>query len=190
MNSAVWDFWKQIIYGTVSSAYVVAVALICILQYVLHVHRLCEQRRRHESERDQRRKLASTLRDVQAQQLVSRVESQILHEFIVSQDPQRAIADLLRRFVPNKAEDFAAVLEVQEKRLRVLQARGLSSISQANLRLDRSLRQQAQTEGAAVAEGAGLLCTELWASLGHADRQKVCRLFVVAAPSDSAGTLF
>ncbi|NOX53030.1 MAG: GGDEF domain-containing protein [Planctomycetes bacterium] len=190
MSSAAWEFWKQIAYSTVSSAYVVAMALVCILQYVLHVHRLSEQRRRNDAERRQKEKLASALRDVQSRQLVSRTESQILHELIVADDLHRAIAELLRQFVPNKATDFAAILECHEEIPRVVLARGLSGGSQAQLRLDRSLRQTALTEGATVVEGARLLGTKLWASLSPADRRKVCHLFLVAAQSDSAGTFF
>ena len=190
MNSQIWELCTQIVRGTVSSTYVVAMAMICVLQYVLHMHRLTQEREKSEYQKRQKRELASALRCAEAEQSISRLENQILREYLSAPDAQRGLACLLRHFVPHPETGFAALLELHDDETVIHRSRGLSQASCRGLFIDPELREQVEKERAIVFEGSQLLGSRLWSSLAPDDRGKVREIALIAsAEGDSTETV-
>src|SRR5438094_572619 len=113
--SGLFDFAN----ATVSTGSVVALAVICLLQYALHIHRLNRFRREVDD-------VASELSDVVRDRTVTRFEVQALREFVSQQDFDRAMRVFLRRFVSDPDSSFAAFLRPEQGKWTVSQSLGLS----------------------------------------------------------------
>src|SRR3990172_6669305 len=120
----------------VSAGSVVALALICVLQYAAYVHRRAKLRRQNELLRSQMDGLETELVDVQKDRSLARLENQILREFVSETEVNRALGLLLKRFVPNTSEGFGALVRLGTSSMLVEQYRGLEAESQAELRID------------------------------------------------------
>lgn len=96
-----------------------ALAVICLLQYVLHIHRLNCFRREADD-------VASELSDVVRDRTVTRFEVQALREFVSQQDFDRAMRVFLRRFVTDPGRSFATFMRPEQGKWTVSQSLGLS----------------------------------------------------------------
>jgi len=174
------QIWMRVIHGTVSSGYVIAMALICLLQYVLYLHRLAQSHQARASYCREKSEIEAALQIVTNERSLSRIENQLLREYITQAEPERGLERLLRHFVPDKSNGFSALLEIHSGRLGTRCDRGLSAGSRRDLVIDPEFVERVSAERSLVLEGSTLLESRLWASLSADDRRKVCQVFLFA----------
>lgn len=176
---------------TVSGGYVLALTLICLVQYAFHMYRSASARRQNERFRRKVQSLEEDLQLMQKNGTLSRLENQILREFVSQTEIDKALALLLRRFVPDSSQGLGAFVEFDDAGHRVDPVRGLTQQSRDNLRIESSLRDEVSRDRIVTLEGAKLHESELLASLSATDRRKVTRLYLLGVGSQEriAGTL-
>ena len=182
---AVWNSLSS----TISGGYVLAIALICLVQYLFHVHRQAQACRQLDSFRRERDGLEGDLQLAEKERMVSRLENHILREFVAETEIDKALGLLLKHFVPFPEGGFAAFVESGEGRDTVTRSRGLSKKSQQSLRVDPEFRARLLRERLILVEKAELRDSALFDSLSKAERDKASRVFL-AAVTESDGVVF
>lgn len=172
--------WLQYLtQSAVAGGYLVAFAIVCLIQYLYTVAR----QRRHQEEMDRVRReaehLESELKVLNRDQTVARLENQILREILGQTEFSKALDHLLRRLVSNPVDGFAAFLELGPEQGGPRQSRGLSEDSCRNLRLDDSLIETLRMQKTVALENLVLQRSRLFACLSPADRKKARQVFVV-----------
>src|SRR5258708_4501880 len=116
----------------VASGCAVALTIICLLQYVVHVHRMALTDRLLLTTREQKalvdrelEYISEELAEARRERTASRFESQVLRDFVSQTESEKAMRAFLRRFVPNPDEGFAAFLRHDQGRLVIGQSQGL-----------------------------------------------------------------
>jgi diguanylate cyclase (GGDEF)-like protein len=185
------DHFIQVAQRSVAGGYVFALALVCTIQYMYQVYRNVQARRLKERFCTEMQGLEESLQLTQKDRTLTRLENQILREFVSQTELEKALAVLLRRFVPNANDGFGAIVQFDGDRFDVNHSRGLQEESIRNLRIDRDLLDEAQQNGIVVLEDARMRESKLLASLAEPDRDKVRSLFLVAIgePGDVVGIL-
>jgi diguanylate cyclase (GGDEF)-like protein len=178
-----FDRFLSLADGAVAGGYVLALGLICVLQYMLHVYRLSEASRESERRRDEVKTLQSDFRSAQWDRTLSRLENSILREFVALSGIDKSLELLMRRFVPNCDTGFGVFLQcsvADGQQYGVRHSRGLSGESREQLRVDDDLLRKVVRERVLVLTVAELQSSTLLRSLSATDRRKVSRLNLVA----------
>lgn len=157
----------------------VAFALVCLLQYAYSMLRHKRFQAQVEKFRLEAEELESELKSVNRDQAVTKLENQILRDILNQADFSKALEQLLRRFVPNPTDGFAAFLELHQEVHALRQSRGLSDDSCRSICLDDGLIEALRIQKAVVLEQLGLQRSRLFACLAPADRKKVRQIAVV-----------
>lgn len=175
---------------SVSSGCVAALAMICLLQYLAHVHRINRVRREmagvkaeHELVRYELAGVADELQDMKRDRTVTRFEAQVLREFVAQEDGDKALRMFLRRFVPNPAEGFAAFLRHEDGRLCVAQSHGLLDDGTATMAIDKRLLPRLLRGEAISLNQHEVRFSGMWESFSPGDRRKIQRLHLVGTGS-------
>lgn len=164
--------------ASVSSGYVVALAIICLLQYAAHVHRIRRVRREKDRHLCELSGVASRLNTEQRERFLSQYENEVLREFLEERTGERALRRFLRRLVPDTNTGWAALLRRRDTGWCVVQCQGLDAESVESLRWD-SNWDAALSGGETLAFSTeSLSASELWKSLSAADRAKARRVYV------------
>lgn len=183
----VWASWSEWAQLSVSGGYLVALASICLLQYIVHTYRLSQSqsereqlRRATESYRSEMAELETELNMIQRDRTLVKLENQILREFVAETECDRALALLLRRYVSSTRDDFAAYLACRDGEFTVTHSRGLfASWGWEKIAVDSPLLEELRKGEPVVLQESGLYSSRLFASLPPADRQRVCQLFLL-----------
>jgi diguanylate cyclase (GGDEF)-like protein len=164
----------------VSGGYVLALAAICLLQYVAHIYGLSASHRDRKHFRQQIDGLESQLSTMQRERQLGRFENQMLREFVSQADSQRAISLVLRRLVPNADEGFACFMRCEADALFTDQTRGLTRESQPDRMIDAELLRRSRAEKVLQLDLAAVRKSSVWEALSGFDRAKVRQLFLMA----------
>jgi len=165
---------------SVAGGYVVALALVCLLQYVLYVYRLTLERKRNQEYRSEMDGLEVELEGVQKDRTLSRLENHILREFVSETDLPKALELLLLRYTPNRDEGFGVFVEIEDHKQVVVHSRGLADESLSKLQVDSALLEMLAVQRLLMLEGSKLQESGILEDLSLIDRGKVQRLFLVA----------
>ncbi|GIX05368.1 MAG: hypothetical protein KatS3mg114_1237 [Planctomycetaceae bacterium] len=167
-----------------------ALSLVCLLQYAVHVWRQERIRRlarelQHKAERlnGEVQQLQGELQTVNHERSLQKLENAVLREVLAHTDSSRAIQTLLRRLVPQPDDAFAIFLPCMGLGEGMTVSRGLSPESFANLRCEpRMLREL----GATGMQSWHQPNTHLWLmqQLAEADRHKAQHLYVFSLADD------
>ena len=179
LSSALFDFA-----GTgVASGCAVALTIICLLQYVVHVHRMALTARLLRATREQKElisgeleSISSELAEVKRERTVSRFEALVLREFVAQADSDKAMRAFLRRFVPNPDEGFAAFLRHDQGRVATLQRQGFFDGAATVLEIDGDLLSRLAQGEAMTLNRQQVRGSRLWDSLSPRDRSKFDQL--------------
>lgn len=180
----------EFVHSSVSGGYVVALAVICLLQYVLHMHRMNLARR----ERDQcHRDMSGVTIELNAarrDRSLTTHENQVLREFLSESDCGKAVKGLLRRFAPNFDEGCAACLRSRPSGWTIEHSVGLSSTSAEGVEVDPVFHSRLLRGEPVVLTGELLRSSRLWGSLPHSARVKIRELYLfgVGSQDDLFGT--
>ena len=171
-----------------------ALTVICLLQYVIHVHRMAlagqlleatrEQKDLITSELDQ---IANELAELKRERTACRFESQVLRDFVAQADCDKAMRAFLRRFVPNPDEGFAAFLRHDQGRLAISQSHGLFDSASTILDLESGLLSRLSKGEAVAFNRQQVRDSRIWDSLASRDRNKLDQLYLFGiGPAGSA----
>jgi diguanylate cyclase (GGDEF)-like protein len=175
----------------VSGGYLVAMVLICALQYLyqlLRAHRATEMRERLYRQIDDAR---NDLRSVSRDRTLTSLENQILRDFTGELDLDRTLDQLIRRLVGETKDSFAAYVPVGAMQGDVTLARGLSEQSRENLVIDSAYLDRVRKEGVAVLSKVEIYGSRLYENLAAGDRSRFERLFLagIGTADDLAGVI-
>jgi diguanylate cyclase (GGDEF)-like protein len=175
----------------VSGGYLVALVLICALQYLYHLlrsHRAGELRERLYRQIDDAR---SDLRSVSRDRTLTSLENQILRDFTGELDLDRTLDQLIRRLVGETKDGFAAYVPVGARQGDVTLARGLSEQSRENLVIDSAYLDRVRKEGIAVFSKVEVYGSRLYENLAAIDRARFEKLFLcgIGTADDLAGVI-
>jgi diguanylate cyclase (GGDEF)-like protein len=182
----------EVVDNAVAGGYVLALALVCLLQYLIHFYRLLQVKRQSERYRAEKEGLETELNVAQKDRTLTHLENSILREFVSQTEIDRAFDLLLRRFVPNARTGFGAILAHDENgKLSLSRSRGLSDESCKQLVLSDELLDEVRCEQSIVLENEQLHSHLVLSQLSLADRKKVRQLFLVSVGDESefAGVL-
>lgn len=169
--------------STLAEGYSVALALVCLLQYVYSTYRLKHARGLTTAFQNQVNSLSLEMVQIERDRMIHRLENQILRDVLTQTECRKAIGVLLKRFVPNPDDGFAAFVRFEAARDPVIFARGLSQESVDALSIPDDVREQLRLYGAAIWETPTPGTCSLIGPLHAADRKK-CRLLVCIACQD------
>lgn len=175
----------------VSGGFVVALVLICALQYMYHLlrsHRAGELRERLYKQIDDAR---SDLRSVSRDRTLTSLENQILRDFTGELDLDRTLDQLIRRLVGETKDGFAAYVPVGAMQGDVTLARGLAEQSRENLVIDSVYLDRVRKEGITVLSKVEIYGSRLYENLAAVDRSRFEKLFLagIGPPDELAGVI-
>ncbi len=181
----------RVVDNTVSSGYLVAMALVCLVQYCHYLFQATRAQQENARIQASMNEMEGELDVLHKDRALARLENHIFREFVQETDLPRALEMLLRRFVVAPSQGIGAYLEIGPSVQEIIQSRGLSSKSQEQLTIDPELCVQIQDYDVLALEGASLLNSRLYASLTSTDRGKISQLFLAAIPisDNKAGLL-
>jgi diguanylate cyclase (GGDEF)-like protein len=176
----------------------VALTVICLLQYMVHVSRLTLMRRQLHATRERQelvsrelKVVADELTEVKRDRAGTRFESQVLREFIAQEDHDKALRAFVRRFVSNPNEGFAAFLKHEQGRLMISQSQGLFDGPATILDLETTLLSRLIDGETVILERQAVRESRIWDSISPRDRNKLERLFLfgIGAADDLLGVM-
>lgn len=176
---------------SVSGGYIVAMAVICALQYALHLN----SRRRAKQDslrfRSEIGGMESALNRLQKDRTIMGRENQILREFVAQTECEKAVGLLLKRFVANPDVGLAAFLRLENGLPHLSQKRGLSAAAADHFEVDEPIMHTLRQGNSVVLEGSELVTSLLWSRFDARDRNKTRRiaLFPVGEPTELLGIL-
>ncbi|MBW3540236.1 MAG: GGDEF domain-containing protein [Planctomycetes bacterium] len=182
------EFWNRLTLwadAIVSGGTVVALAAVCLVQYLLTVRRGMVLRREREQHVRNVMGLEEQLAEAERDRSLTRIENSILKEFVSQTDLDTAIGVLLRRFVPDEDGGLGAFLQSNGGRLELRAARGLSAKSRESFTVAADDCSRALRERVVVCERKALEGNLTWQSLSGEDRPKVLTLFLMAVGDES-----
>jgi diguanylate cyclase (GGDEF)-like protein len=161
----------------VSGGYLVAMVLICALQYMFYLYTSGRSRELKERLCRQIDDVQKDLRSVSRDRTLTSLENQILRDFTGELDLDRTLEQLIGRLVYDE-DGFAAFVPLAFADKAIRHARGLSEQSRGALVVDGELLKRVASEGVAAFRRKDLQGTRLFESLSSADRQRFDRLFI------------
>ncbi len=169
--------------ATLAEGYVVALAMVCLMQYVYSMYRIKHARNLTSQFQRQVNNLSLEMMQIDRDRMIHRLENQILRDVLTQTECRKAVAVLLKRFVPNTEDGFAAFVRFEVAQDPVIHARGLAQESIDALGISQEVREQLRTYGAVVWETPTRGTCPLVGALHPSDRKK-CRLLVAIACQD------
>jgi diguanylate cyclase (GGDEF)-like protein len=165
---------------TIAGGYIVAITVVCLLQYVIHVHNAYRASRRSSLQRRIMETLEAELSETRRAHAVACLENDLLHEITTHSESGGVFDLLVRRFAPNHAEDFCVIVKPESTGNVVLHSRGLSAVSLSRLKIDKDLHRLVQRKQPVILERVRLYESQLMAGLAPEDRIKVKQIYLLA----------
>ncbi|MBX3450480.1 MAG: GGDEF domain-containing protein [Planctomycetaceae bacterium] len=163
----------------VANGYVVALATVCCVQYFNH---LMNRGRLKEVAQGLRREvddLCVEMRDISRDRTISRLENQILRDVLGQAEFSKSLEAMLKRFIPNPTDDFAAIVQLDASLEAAHQSRGLDAESLRQLMIDPELVTRLRAERGLLLSGAALQRSRLLSGFSTEDRRKVSTLYLI-----------
>lgn len=167
-----------------AKGYVVALALVCLLQYVYSLIRMARARQMATRFQEQVDHLSLEVLQIERDRMIQRLENQILRDVLTQTECRKAIAILLKRFVPSPDDAFAAFVLFDSTHDHSIHARGLLDESIETLVMPDDVCDQLIIHGAVLWDAPTPLSCPLIVNLHPTDRRKVHTLAAVALKDD------
>ena len=162
----------------------IALAVICLIQYAYHVYCQAMARRRLRKSMEEIAGLVEELRVTDKDRLVTRLENHIIREFIAQFDIKKAIGVLLRNFVPSATAGFGVFVRMEGERQSVVASRGLSEHSAKNFTVGEKLCRQIAIRNVMQLGAKQIISSGLMANLTELERDKATTLYLSALISE------
>jgi diguanylate cyclase (GGDEF)-like protein len=151
---------------------VVAMVLICAIQYGYHLYGKRRAGQVNERLCRQIDTMQQDLHNVNRDWTLTVLENQLLREFTGDLDLDRTLEHLVRRLASEKEGAFAAYVALDEAAGNVTHVRGLSDRSRLSLKIEPSLLERVAREGLVTLSGPELVDSDLFQSLSAEDRTR------------------
>lgn len=166
----------------------VALAIVCLLQYSYSLYRITRIRKLAAKFQQEVNHLSVEMLQLERERMVHRLENQILREVLIQTECRKALQVLLKRFVPNPDDAFAAFILFDAINDPIVHARGLHGDSIEALVIPDQVREQLRQHDVVLWEVPTPATCPIVDALHASDRRKVRYLAVLAA-RDERGLL-
>jgi len=173
--SGLWTSFYLATQSAIAGGVLPALSSVCLIYYIQHIVHLDQIRKVMGLLQDEVGVLELECRQLGRERSVTRVEIQLLQEMLGQPDFEKAVEVLLRRYVPNTKDGFAAVLHMSAGDSRPM-VRGLSEESLRILAVGDDVLRELRTGTALVVEGGRLINNSLVSTIPPADRKKLERI--------------
>lgn len=151
-----------------AGGYVLALALVCLLQYMFYLFRLTEVKSQRKQDLLLLEDLESDLQSAERDRTLSQLENSILRDVVSESDLGRALEMLLCRYIPDADSGSAAFIQMlQNGEQQVLHCRGVDEEETASLLIGPELLQRLATEPVVIVQQDELRQTPLARMLDH-----------------------
>lgn len=174
-----------------TGVYALALAAVCLVQYLYHLYALGRARRTNQRAREELDQLETALEATLEEGLISKLEIEFLREFVAHTKLPHAVRVLLERFVPQPSAGFAAMFLFQDGRPRIHEARNLSASSRRSLTIDKLTLREVLANGAAVLDRETLAARGWFDQLQENERARLRQLDLlrVGGQDDTVGVV-
>ncbi|WP_298864093.1 sensor domain-containing diguanylate cyclase [uncultured Gimesia sp.] len=172
-------FTDNVAHG-VSSMSVMAIAFICLLQYIVYTLKMSAVRK--ESEQIQRNihEVEEELNDVQSDRAITLIENHILREFVSQSEFDQAIELLLKRYVPSLRDGFGIYFNLVDRQLILRESRGITNDVQNAFEIDQRILKELQKENILILRGQKLHDSKIYDCIHEQDKSRVQKLCLMA----------
>ncbi len=177
--SIVEVFTNNVVNG-VSSVSVVAIASVCLLQYVIYTLKMSQFRNENEQYQRNISAFEDELNDVQSDRAMTLIENHILREFVTQTEFDQAIELLLKRYVPSIREGFGIYLDQIDGQFVVRDSRGITKDTKAVYEFEKRLLQKVRSENVVILKGQELRESKIYACIHEQDKPRVQKLCLMA----------
>ena len=159
--------------------FVVVLALICLIQYILHLHYVAQASREYRTSNNELHLLRNEQRDIQFEHALTQMENKLLSEFVSQTNIRSALDLILRSFAGEDVRQYAVLLRVDEDGCYVCRGYHLSSESIETLTIDSDLVERLYP-GCVMQLGSDeLQSTQLYERLAIRDREKTESVYLI-----------
>lgn len=166
--------------NSISGGSVLALSSICMIQYVMHLRRIAQARRENTRLHGELEHLEIELTDVQKDRTIAQLENNILREFVAQTEVDKSLDLILRRFILNPGEGFAAFVQLEDEGCSVMRSRGLSLESLQGFDVEPDVWSRLNRARSLVLKDRELRQSGLFAALAPEDRRKARTVHLVA----------
>ncbi|QDT96737.1 Phytochrome-like protein cph2 [Gimesia aquarii] len=177
--SIVEVFTNNVAHG-VSSMSVVAIAVVCLLQYVVYSWKMNAIHKENEEYQRNISAVEEELNEVQSDRAMTLIENHILREFVTQSEFDQAIELLLKRYVPSLREGFGIYLDEVGGQFKLRESRGITKDSKAIYEIDEHLLKKLHTENIIILRGKTLRESKIYACIHDQDKPRVQKLILMA----------
>ena len=137
---------------TIAHGNLVALAIVCLMQYSYSLYRLSRVKKIAAQFQEQVDHLSVEMLQLERERMTHRLENQILRDVLTQTECRKAVNVLLKRFVPNPDDGFAAFVLFDSVSDPIIQSRGLHEESLETLVIPEDVRDQLRLHGAVLWE--------------------------------------
>lgn len=172
-------FTDNVAHG-VSSISVVAIAIVCLLQYAVYSLKMSAVRSENEQYQRNISEVEEELNDVQSDRAITLIENHILREFVSQSEFDQAIELLLKRYVPSLREGFGLYLNLVDGQFILRESRGITKNVQGLYDIDDRILRQLRNENVLILRGKKLRESKIYACIHDDDKSRVQKLCLMA----------
>ncbi len=159
--------------------FVVVLALICLIQYILHLHYVAQASREYRTSTTELNNLKTEQNHIQIEHELTRMENRLLCEFVSQTNFRNALDLILQSFASDTVRDFAVLLRIDERSSRVCRGYHLSQESLEGITIDPALVERLYPGRVIELAGEEYHSTQLFESLAIRDRSKRERVYLL-----------
>ena len=178
--ASIVDVFTNHVASGASAASVVAIACVCLLQYLVYTMKMSAIRQENEEFQRHYHEVEEELNDVQSDRAMTLIENHILREFVAQSEFDQAIELLLKRYVPSLREGLGIYLSSVNGEFRLKDSRGITRNSKAIYEIDENLLKRLRTESVIVLKGQELRKSKVYACFGEEDKPRIQKLCLLA----------
>lgn len=160
------------------NGYLVALILICLIQYLLHADRMERLRKKMAGDARKLLGLQNEVSSLQKDRAQIRFEHQIFEEFIAQPNFDEAMKLLLKRFIPRPEKEFGAWLEKRDDVFIWSHFRGLSSHELMSIPLAEDWSRDLDHREFHILDESDAKHSFLYNSIPSSDRRRLKQLFI------------
>jgi len=160
------------------NGYLVALMLICLMQYLLHADRMERLRKKMAGDARKLMGLQNEVSSLQKDRAQIRFEHQIFEEFIAQSNFDEAMKLLLKRFIPRPERGFGAWLEKRDDVFIWSHFRGLSSQELLSIPLSKDWFREFDHREFQILDETDVKHSFLFNYIPSSDRRRLKQLYI------------
>lgn len=163
-----------------SNASIVAIASVCLLQYVVYTFKMSAIRKENAEYQQHYHEVEEELNDVQSDRAMTLIENHILREFVAQSEFEQTIDLLLKRYVPSIREGLGLYLNQVNGEFKLRDSRGITRNSKTVYEIDDHLLKQLKTQNVIILRGQGLRNSKIYSCFDEQDKPRIHKLCLLA----------